>query len=178
MPSRSMSPSTVEDTSVRVTPRAAATLAMPAVRQAASACSRYSTGVGPLSDPTSTGGWSASKVNGCRWVISCFAPWKPWIVDWLWVPLSQRFVARNWNLARSASARTASRVANRVAVSTPLRVALSMLVMGLSPRCGSAGGGESLADDVGRAFRPEHPYPARICDTRAGHGWPEGDTEG
>ena len=56
-----MSPSTVDSTSVRLTPRAAAMLAMPAVRQAASACSRYSTGVGPLSVPTSTAGWSASK---------------------------------------------------------------------------------------------------------------------
>ena len=46
MPSRSMSPSTVDSTSVRFTPRAAAMLAMPAVRQAASACSRNSTGVG------------------------------------------------------------------------------------------------------------------------------------
>src|SRR5436190_1066303 len=46
MPSRSMSPSTVEDTDVRFTPRAAAMLAMPAVRHAARACSRYSTGVG------------------------------------------------------------------------------------------------------------------------------------
>ena len=49
MPSRSMSPSTVEVTLVSSTPRAAAMLAMPAVRQAAMACSRYSTGVGPLS---------------------------------------------------------------------------------------------------------------------------------
>lgn len=44
----------------RGTPRAAATLAMPAVRQAAIACSRNSTGVGPLPVPTSTAGWSAS----------------------------------------------------------------------------------------------------------------------
>src|SRR6266536_1213605 len=135
MPSRSMSPSTVEETSVRVTPRAAAMLAMPAVRQAARACSTYSTGVGPLSAPTSTGGWSASNVNGCRWVISCLAPWKPWNVDRLWVPLTQRLVARNWNLAMSVSPFTASSVANRVAVSTPFRTWFSVMVIDLLLNC-------------------------------------------
>ena len=40
-------PSTVECTSVSSMPRAAAMLASPLVRQAASECSRYSTGVGP-----------------------------------------------------------------------------------------------------------------------------------
>src|SRR5215475_5428171 len=129
MPSRSMSPSTVEETSVRVTPRAAAMLAMPAVRQAARACSTYSTGVGPLSVPTSTGGWSASNVNGSRWFISCLAPWKPWMVERLWVPLIQVLVARKRNFAMSGSPLTASIVANRVAVSTPLRTGFSAMVM-------------------------------------------------
>src|SRR5918993_1183536 len=46
-----MSPSTVEVTSSRLIPRAAAMLARPAVRQAAMACSRNSTGVGPVSLP-------------------------------------------------------------------------------------------------------------------------------
>ncbi len=51
-----MSPSIVEVTLVSVTLRAAAMLAMPAVRQAASACRTYSTGVGPSSSPTKTAG--------------------------------------------------------------------------------------------------------------------------
>ena len=56
-----MSPVTVELTEVRWTPRAAAMLTSPAVRQAAKACSRNSTGVGPWSEPVRTGGWSAWK---------------------------------------------------------------------------------------------------------------------
>src|SRR4051794_39812982 len=48
MPSRLMSPVTVDVTAVRTTPRAAAMFTSPAVRQAASACSRNSTGVGPV----------------------------------------------------------------------------------------------------------------------------------
>ena len=39
---------------------------------------------------------------------------------WLFVPLIQRLVARNWNFASSGLARTASSVANSVGVSTPL----------------------------------------------------------
>ena len=61
------------------------------------------------------------------------APKKPWIVDWLWVPLIHLFVARNWNLAMSLLPFTASIVANRVAVSTPLRVGFSIVVIGVSP---------------------------------------------
>ena len=45
------------------------------------------------------------------------------------MPLTQRLLARNWNLAISGVARTASRVANRVAVSTPLRIGLSVTVI-------------------------------------------------
>jgi hypothetical protein len=30
--------------------------------------------------------------------MSCLAPWKPWIVDWLCVPVTHRLVARNWKL--------------------------------------------------------------------------------
>jgi hypothetical protein len=56
MPSRLMSPSIVDSTELNVTPRAAATFAIPAVRQEPSACSRNSTGVGPLSLPTRTAG--------------------------------------------------------------------------------------------------------------------------
>src|SRR5215471_18580415 len=40
----------------------------------------------------------------------------------LWVPLTHWLRARNWNLAASGACFTASRVANRVAVSTPLRM--------------------------------------------------------
>ena len=47
------------------------------------------------------------------------------------MPLTQRLVARNWNLAISGLALTASSVANRVAVSTPLRTGLSVVVIGL-----------------------------------------------
>src|SRR5688572_27108279 len=51
------------------------------------------------------------------------------MVERLWVPLTQRLVARNWNLAMSGLAFTASRVANSVAVSTPLRVGNSVVFM-------------------------------------------------
>ena len=54
--------------------------------------------------------------------ISCFAPKKPSNVDWLCVPAIHRLLARNWNFAISGSPLTASRVANSVAVSTPLRM--------------------------------------------------------
>ena len=87
MPLRSMSPVTVERTSVSVTPRAAAMLARPAVRQAARACSTNSTGVGPLSRPTSTAGWSASKTNSRSCERSSPTPKKSEIVERLWVPL-------------------------------------------------------------------------------------------
>src|SRR5829696_8282292 len=51
----------------------------------------------------------------------------------LWVPLIHWLWARNWNWAAAGAALTASRVANRVAVSTPLRVEVSVLVMVVSP---------------------------------------------
>src|SRR5215472_18346652 len=41
----------------------------------------------------------------------------------LCVPLTHWLCARNWNLAASGACFTASRVAKRVAVSTPLRIA-------------------------------------------------------
>jgi hypothetical protein len=74
-----------------------------------------------LARPTSTAGWSASYVKGSvREASSWPAPKKPWIDVRLWVPLTHRFVARNWNLASCGLARTASSVANSVGVSTPL----------------------------------------------------------
>src|SRR6478752_22462 len=55
-------------------------------------------------------------MNGCLCVISWVAPKNPCRVDWLWVPLTHLFVARNWKSAISWFARTASMVAKRVAV--------------------------------------------------------------
>ena len=64
-------------------------------------------------------------------------PKNPSIVDWLCVPAIQRLLARNWNLASSGSLLMASIVANSVAVSTPLRIGLSMVMVtgGSSTRC-------------------------------------------
>src|SRR4051794_23362800 len=50
------------------------------------------------------------------------------MVPWLCVPLIHLLLARNWNLAISLLPLTASRVANNVAVSTPLRMGLSVVV--------------------------------------------------
>ena len=74
MPSRSMSPSTVEVTERSSTPRAAAMFARPDVRQAAIPWSRYSTGAGALSVPTSTAGWSESTTVTFWCSSSCMAP--------------------------------------------------------------------------------------------------------
>src|SRR5215211_503930 len=52
------------------------------------------------------------------------------MVPRLWVPSIHWLSARNWNLAASGAALTASRVAKRVAVSTPLRIdSLTVAVM-------------------------------------------------
>ena len=79
--------------------------------------------------PTSTAGWSASKTTcarGCapgrrRSSRRCAR---------LWVPLIHRLWARNWNWAGSGCLLTASRVANRVVVSTPLRIDRSTVACG------------------------------------------------
>ena len=63
IPSRLMSPSTVAVTSSRSMPRAAATLARPLIRHAPRALRSSSAGVGALSAPTSTAGWSASMLR-------------------------------------------------------------------------------------------------------------------
>src|SRR6266566_4482978 len=58
------------------------------------------------------------------------------MVPRLWVPLSHWLWARNWNWAASGAALTASRVAKRVAVSTPLRVgSLTVVVISVLLRC-------------------------------------------
>src|SRR5690606_6281436 len=102
--------------------RAAAMLARPAVRHDASACSRNSTGVGPWSLPTSTAGWSASYTKVISWPRSSPTPKKSEIDERLWVPPIHWLWARNWNFAAAGACLTASRVAKRVSVSTPLRV--------------------------------------------------------
>ena len=78
---------------------------------------------------------------------------KSLIVVRLWAPWTQRFVARNWKRAISGWAETASRVANRTSVSTPLRTrsVLRTLVLMAPPDLGAArlvrgGCGRSSAD--------------------------------
>src|SRR6266542_5309530 len=79
----------------------------------------------------------------------------------LWVPLSHWLRARNWNRAASGAALTASRVAKRVAVSTPLRadsltvlvISVLLLVCAAAGRsCGLCGG--ELALVIGRQRWP------------------------
>src|SRR6478609_347676 len=86
-------------------------------------------------------------MNGCLWVISWVAPKKPCRVDWLWVPLTHLFVARNWKSAISWFARTASMVAKRVAVSTPLRIGFSVAVI-VSTWLVGGGGARGRADGI------------------------------
>src|SRR3954454_2646718 len=63
------------------------------------------------------------------------------MVPRLWVPDCHRLEARNWNLAASGAAFTASRVANSIDVSTPLRTGLSVMVMSLVLSGGVSGDG-------------------------------------
>src|SRR5512132_2829032 len=53
------------------------------------------------------------------------------MVPRLWVPLTHWLWARNWNRAASGACFTASRVAKRVTVSTPLRIESSTSVVSL-----------------------------------------------
>src|SRR6266542_2618675 len=88
----------------------------------------------------------------------------------LWVPLSHWLRARNWNRAASGAALTASRVAKRVAVSTPLRadtfavVVISVLLL----MC--AGASAPAASDTGGYAASAHRRrpPATYADRRAG----------
>src|SRR5438034_5143242 len=85
----------------------------------------------------------------------------------LCVPLIHRLVARNWNFASSGLALTASSVANRVGVSTPLSagrglvvvVIVISLVRPLRPRGGSAATAPE-AGDGGDARRRAFPRPS------------------
>src|SRR3954468_10660321 len=63
------------------------------------------------------------------------------MVPRLWVPDCHRLEARNWNLAASGAAFTASIVANSIDVSTPLRTGLSVMVMSLVLSGGVSGDG-------------------------------------
>src|SRR4051794_21855723 len=169
-PSRSMSPVTVEVTALSRTPRAAAMLTMPAVRHAARACSRNSTGIGALSAPVSTWGWSASSTVSLTWDRSCSAPWKSEMVDLLWVPVSQVWRARSRNSPSSGWPFTASRVASSVAVSTPLRGWCAVVVM-IPPGVGAGkpsgeggatgGAGSAAMREVGSAAGWSDGRPAR-----------------
>ena len=67
--------------------------------------------------------------QSCSWERSLLMPKKSVIVERLWAPSIHWSWARNWNCAATGAALTASRVANKGAVSTPLRVAVSMLMM-------------------------------------------------
>ena len=65
---------------------------------------------------------------------------KSLIVVRLWAPAIQRLDARNWNRAISGWAFTASSVANRTSVSTPLRTRSVVLVVLMASPCGAARG--------------------------------------
>src|SRR5262249_27241722 len=119
------------------------------------ACRTNSTGVGPLSRPTSTAGWSAPNSKVRWWVRSSPTPKKPWIVLRLCVPSSHSLAARNWNLAACGAALTAFRGANRVAVSTPLRVVGATFVVtdGSFLRVWISGTDELVGAECGRLGR-------------------------
>jgi hypothetical protein len=61
------------------------------------------------------------------------------MVPWLWVPLTQRFVALNWNLAASGIALTASSAPNSASVLTPFLVVIVVMVRLLSRWSGIPG---------------------------------------
>src|SRR5215510_9579614 len=79
------------------------------------------------------------------------------MVELLWVPLSHWLCARNWNLAASGAGLTAFKVANRAAVSTPLRVdsltvvVISRISFDLDVCCAGCAGswGRPVASDRG-----------------------------
>src|SRR4029453_9660535 len=76
------------------------------------------------------------------------------MVPRLWVPLTQRLLARNWKLAIRGLAFTASRVAKSVAVSTPLRVwAAWAVVMPVAPLWSGAAAAVPLDPMRGRYGR-------------------------
>src|SRR5206468_3978184 len=73
------------------------------------------------------------------------------MVPRLWVPLIHSLLARNWNWAACGAALTASRVAKRVAVSTPLRVdrTTGVVMSGFPSVCGVAQNARGWTDGSG-----------------------------
>src|SRR6266545_6106596 len=105
----------------------------------------------------------------------------------LWVPLSHWLWARNWNRAASGASLTASRTANSVAVSTPLRTDSLMVVISFSFWfwCASCGGEEVLVlggqgwpgRQLGR-FGVEGSGELLLQDDEVGHGRVAGQGDG
>ena len=101
MPSRSMSPSTVEVTLVSSTPRAAAMLAMPAVRQAAMRVQQVLDRGRRVVVADQHGG-VVGVDHGLVLVLHLLhGAEEAGERRRLWVPLTQVLLARNWNLAIS-----------------------------------------------------------------------------
>ncbi len=109
MPRRSMSPSTDAVTLRSLTPRLAATVATPALRQPARPASTVSTGVGPWSSEAKISGWSPSTTNGTRCACSPPSPEKSCTVVRLWVPFTHSHRARHWNRAACGASVSAIR---------------------------------------------------------------------
>src|SRR5512133_3145357 len=87
----------------------------------------------------------------------------------LWVPLTQSLRARNWNRAICGAAFTASRVANNVGTSTPLRAAFSVVVMVSLLHSAGLWAAGSPPVEVCRPEARTHPCPVRICAIGAQH---------
>src|SRR5262245_17101488 len=92
----------------------------------------------------------------------------------LWVPITQRLVARNWNFASSGLPRTASIVPKRFGMSTPLRLGDSVVVT-----VGSFVDGPVACDpgpDAGRSRMRDRKPPSLEKTWRGsgetGHDWP------
>src|SRR3954470_5119987 len=109
------------------------------------------------------------------WSCSPPAPEKLSIVVRLWVPMTQRFVARKRNAASSGRLRIASIVSKRLARSTPLAAAVPgvVVLMGPTVRPRRAFGlGEDLEDSWRTAFAdgPSWSGDLRVRGLRARHG--------
>src|SRR5262245_14140829 len=88
----------------------------------------------------------------------------------LWVPITQRLVARNWNFASSGLPRTASMVPKRFGTSTPLRLGVSVVVTVSSLVACDPG------PDAGRSRMRDREPPSLEKTWRGsgetGHDWP------
>src|SRR5215207_5808154 len=107
---------------------------------------------GAVSVPSRMAGSPASRANACaRDVSSPPAAAESLMVERLCAPPIQRLRARNWNVAISSWALNASRVANMVVVSTPLRTAaviVSAMVNSLFRRADEDWGSHALQADA------------------------------